>query len=46
MTPKEITYLLEVHHNNAMRKVTAMAEEPEFGGVTQVEYRTPEGNTY
>ena len=46
LTLKEITDLLEVRHNNAMRVVTKMVEEPDFGGVTQIEYRTSEGNAY
>jgi hypothetical protein len=46
MTLKEITDMLDVRHNNAMRTVAEMAEDPAFGGVTQIEYRTSEGNTY
>ena len=46
MTLKEITDLLGVRHNNAMRTVESMAKDPSFGGVTQIEYRTSEGNTY
>ena len=38
MTLKEITDLLEVRHNNAMRTVAEMAQDPDFGLVTQIEY--------
>ena len=44
MTLKEITDLLEVRHNNAMRTVAEMAQDPDFGSVTQIEYRTKQGN--
>lgn len=38
MTLKEITDLLDVRHNNAMRTVAEMAKDQDFGGVTQIEY--------
>ena len=38
MTLKEITDLLNVRHNNAMRTVAEMAQDPDFGLVTQIEY--------
>ena len=34
MTLKEITDLLDVRHDKAMLKVSAMAQEPEFGTVS------------
>lgn len=46
MTLKEITDLLEVRHDNAMRTVAKMTEEPEFGYAPQIEYRTERGNEY
>ena len=46
MTLKEITDLLDVRHNNAMRTVAEMAQDPDFGSVTQIEYRTKQGNSY
>jgi phage antirepressor YoqD-like protein len=46
MTLKEITDLLDVRHNNAIRTVSEMAESPDFGDVTKIEYRTKMGNTY
>lgn len=38
MTLKEITDLLEVRHNNAMRVVSEMLENQDFGSATQIEY--------
>jgi len=38
MTLKEITDLLDVRHNNAIRTVEAMMQEPEFGLATKIEY--------
>ena len=46
MTLKEITDLLDVRHNNAMRTVAEMVQDPDFGSVTQIEYRTKQGNSY
>ena len=46
ITLKEITDLLDVRHNNAMRTVAEMAQDPDFGSVTQIEYRTKQGNSY
>lgn len=46
MTLKEITDLLDVRHNNAMRTVAEMVQAPDFGSVTQIEYRTKQGNSY
>jgi hypothetical protein len=38
MTLKEITDMLDVRHNNAMRTVAEMAKYPAFGLATQIEY--------
>lgn len=38
MTLKEITDLLDVRHNNAMRTVAEMAKDQDFGTITQIEY--------
>lgn len=46
MTLKEITDLLNVRHNDAMKTVTKMAESIEFGNVTRIPYRTGQGNEY
>jgi len=35
MTLKEITDLLEVRHNNAMRTVAEMAQDPDFGSLSK-----------
>ena len=40
MTLKEITDLLQVRHNNAVRVVEKMVGDQEFGNDTQIEYRT------
>ena len=44
MTLKEITDLLNVRHNNAMRTVAEMAQDPAFGMITQIEYSSPMPN--
>lgn len=44
MTLKEITDLLDVRHNNAMRTVAEMAEDKAFGMITQIEYSYPMPN--
>lgn len=44
MTLKEITDLLDVRHNNAMRTVAEMAQDPAFGMITQIEYSSPMPN--
>ena len=46
MSLKEITDLLDVRHNNAMRVVEKMIDDQSFGHATQIEYRTDKGNTY
>ena len=46
MTLKEITDLLCVRHNDAMRIVEKMIENKEFGNVTKSSYRTTQGNEY
>jgi hypothetical protein len=46
MTLKEITDLLEVRHNDAMKTVERMSKSKEFGDVTKISYRTEMGNTY
>ena len=46
MTLKEITDLLDVRHNEAMKIVEKMAENQEFGNVTKIPYRTNQGNSY
>ena len=38
MTLKEITDMLKVRHNDAMRVVENMAESPDFGLATKVSY--------
>jgi phage regulator Rha-like protein len=44
MTLKEITDMLDVRHNNAMRTVAEMEEDPAFGSATQIEYHLPATN--
>ena len=44
MTLKEITDLLNVRHNNAMRTVAEMAQDPAFGMIAQIEYSSPMPN--
>jgi len=46
MTLKEITDLLEVRHNDAMKTVKIMMKDQLFGNVTKLSYRTSRGNTY
>jgi hypothetical protein len=46
MTLKEITDLLDVRHNDAMKVVEKMAEESSFGNVTKISYRTERNNEY
>lgn len=46
MTLKEITDLLEVRHDNAMRTVSKMCENQDFGNAPQIEERTTQGNNY
>lgn len=43
MTLKEITDLLEVRHNDAMKKVDKMAESPDFGTVSVVDIQYSSG---
>ena len=44
MTLKEITDMLKVRHNNAMRTVAEMAQDTDFGMITQIEYSSPMPN--
>lgn len=46
MTLKEITDLLDVRHDNAMRIVKEMAQNQDFGDAPKIEYRTKRGNVY
>ncbi len=46
MTLKEITDLLEVRHNDAMKTVKTMMKKESFGDVTESSYRTTKGNSY
>ena len=38
MSLKDITDLLNVRHNDAMKVVEKMAESPEFGAITKISY--------
>jgi len=44
MTLKEITDLLEVRHNDAMKTVAKMAESEGFGAITKISYMLEIGN--
>ena len=46
MTLKEITDLLKVRHNDAMKTVTLMIGAEGFGSITECSYRTSRGNIY
>ena len=44
MTLKEITDLLDVRHNNAMKTVEKMVLEPSFGATTKIPYKLLRNN--
>ena len=44
MTLKEITDLLDVRHNDAMKIVEKMIEKSSFGTATKISYQLPKGN--
>lgn len=44
ITLKQITDLLEVRHNDAMKKVEQLAEEPSFGLLRKTRSSSPRGN--